>query len=140
MYKKGRGLMKQLYEDQVLLFEDQDLIAEEYAEIQERKMILGQNESRFYVSRNHLFRFDQKQFPQLPNGIGFFHQKCRKKCSILGEARWPIPRCNKTNVCWILPEDSVSCRSHTMYCKVHLRSKGSVYWFTVRLSFKRSMG
>ena len=42
MYKKGRGLMKQLYEDQVLLFEDQDLIAEEYAEIQERKMILGQ--------------------------------------------------------------------------------------------------
>ena len=65
MYKKGRGLMKQLYEDQVLLFEDQDLIAEEYAEIQERKMILGQNESRFYVSRTHLFRFDQKQFPQL---------------------------------------------------------------------------
>ena len=43
MYKKGRGLMKQLYEDQVLLFEDQDLIAEEYAEIQERKMILGEN-------------------------------------------------------------------------------------------------
>lgn len=47
MYKKGRGLMKQLYEDQVLLFEDQDLIAEEYAEIQERKMILGKIENGF---------------------------------------------------------------------------------------------
>ena len=64
MYKKGRGLMKQLYEDQVLLFEDQDLIAEEYAEIQERKMILGENASRLLEAvecsliRN--FRFDQK--------------------------------------------------------------------------------
>ena len=47
MYKKGRGLMKQLYEDQVLLFEDQDLIAEEYAEIQERKMILGEIENGY---------------------------------------------------------------------------------------------
>lgn len=41
LYKRGRGLLQKLYEDQVTIFQNQDIIAEEFSDIQEQRIILG---------------------------------------------------------------------------------------------------
>ena len=54
LFKRGRGLIKSLYDDQVTIFQNQDIIAEEYADVQERKIILGKHHmksSDFYLTQ-----------------------------------------------------------------------------------------
>ena len=42
MFKRGRGLLQTLYEDQVTIFQNQDIVAEEFSDIKEQKIILSE--------------------------------------------------------------------------------------------------